>query len=148
MRLGDEQWCEDDPGVPQQLAEHLLVEVVAVEDPHLAAQRADVLDDVPRARLTERELVLVRSCGFDHADESLHGERVVLGGHPEQPARPLPADVPLLEQGDLLDDLPGVPEELDAVDGEHDPLADRTKRGRPIRVSRSFIAADIVGCDT
>lgn len=72
----------------------------------------------------------------------------MLGGHPEQPTRPLAADVALLEQRDLLDDLPGVPEELDAVDGEYDPLAERVNSGRPIRVSRSFIAADIVGWDT
>ena len=61
VRLGDEERVEREPGVPEQLVDDVPVEVVPVEDAELAAQRADVLDDVPGAGLAQRELVLGRA---------------------------------------------------------------------------------------
>ena len=84
MRRGDEERVEGESGIPEQLVDHAAVEVVAVEDADLAAERPDILDDVPGAGLSQRELVLGRSAGLHHPHERVDGERVVLRRHPEQ----------------------------------------------------------------
>ena len=118
MRLGEEERVEREPGVPEQLVDDVPVEVVPVQDAELAAERADVLDDVPGAGLAQRELVLGRLAALHHPHERVDRERVVLRRHPEQASRRRPTEVALLEERHLLDDLPGVAEELRTVGGE------------------------------
>ncbi len=88
------------------------------EDPQLAAEGADVFDDVPRARLPQRELVLGRRGRLHHPHQRVDRERVMLRRHSEQASRWRPVEVALLEERDLLDDLPGVAEELHTIGGE------------------------------
>ena len=118
MRLGEEERVEREPGVPEQFVDDVPVEVVPVEDAELAAERPDVLDDVPGASLPQRELVFGRLAALHHPDERVDHERVVLRRDPEQASRRRPTEVALLEKRYLLDDLPGVAEELRTIGGE------------------------------
>jgi hypothetical protein len=72
----------------------------------------------------------------------------VLRRDAQQAPRGRTAEVALFEQLHLLDDLAGIAEELGPVGGEATPRVERTRSARPTRASRSFIAADIVGCAT
>src|ERR1700712_4473071 len=60
VRGGEEQRFEGEPRLPEQLVDDVPVEVVPVENTKLAAECADIFDDVPGAGLTEGELVLRR----------------------------------------------------------------------------------------
>src|SRR5690606_6021344 len=53
VRRGEEERVERKPGVSQQFVDNLPVEIVAVEDAELTAERANVFDDVPGTRLSQ-----------------------------------------------------------------------------------------------
>src|SRR5699024_9390232 len=112
VRLSEEERAEREPGVPEQLVDDVPVEVVPVEDAKLAAERPDILDDVPRASLPQRELVLGRPAALHHSDERVDHERVMLRRNPEQASRWRPTQVAQLEERYLLGDLPGISEKL------------------------------------
>ena len=78
MRSGEKKRCERESGFPEQLVNDLPVEIVPIEDAYLAAERPDILNDVPGAGLTELEFVFGHLSGLDHPDEGVHRERVVL----------------------------------------------------------------------
>ena len=67
----------------EQALDHLAVKVAQVEDADIALERGDVLDDFPRARLADGELVLVGIEQLDSLDKALDGEGVVLRGYGE-----------------------------------------------------------------
>ena len=54
-----EQWMKLQMLLAQHLADHVLVEVRQVDDADLRKHVRDLVDDVLRAGLTDRELVLV-----------------------------------------------------------------------------------------
>ena len=106
----------------QHLADHVLVEVRQVDDADLRKHVRDLVDDVLRAGLTDRELVLVGLDGVDHLDERLDGEHVVLRGHGAQLLARLRVLVALLKQVGLVEHLTGVSEEFGAVHRQGDAL--------------------------
>ena len=106
----------------QQLADDLPVEFRQVQDADLRLQVRHLVDDVPGARLADRELVLVRLRGVDHLHERLHGEHVMLRGHRAQLLARLGVLVPFLEQRRLVEHLAGVGQEFGAVHGQRDAL--------------------------
>lgn len=74
MRRCKEKRVKDKPGISQQFVDDLLVEVVPIENAELAAERANIFDDVPSASLSKRELILGRIAGLDHPHERINHE--------------------------------------------------------------------------
>ena len=111
----------------QHLADHVLVEVRQVDDADLRKHVRDLVDDVLRAGLTDRELVLVGLDGVDHLDERLDGEHVVLRGHGAQLLARLRVLVALLKQVGLVEHLARVAQEGLALLGHNDTLVGALK---------------------
>ena len=118
MGPGVEQRRVGEVVLAHELAQDLLVERAQVEHAQLAAVSCHVLDDLVRAALAKRHLVLVGVHALEQAHERVHDEGVVLRRYGEQALGGACVGIALLHELGLLQDLARVGEELRAVGRE------------------------------
>ena len=122
MQRRAEQRMELKMLLAQHLADDVLVEVGQVDDADLRQHVGDLVDDVLRAGLADRELVFIGLNGTDHLHERLDGEHVMLRGYGAQLLAWLRVLIALLQQGSLIEHLTSVGEEFRAIHGQRDSL--------------------------
>ena len=109
--------------VGKRFLQYTAIEIVEVEDSHLAAKRAHVVDNLRRRGLAHGELELLVIACLDHIDERLHREGVMLCRDGKARLRSLIALIARFKHVCLLDHLACVAQKLGAVGGEHDAAA-------------------------
>ena len=108
MRLGAKQRLKDELVGGEHLLDDLAVAPRQVENPQLAADMRDVLDDLVRLLLAQGEVVARGVKLAYHVDERVYRKRIVLARHAEVRGATLVGLVLAFEQLCLLDDLAGI----------------------------------------
>ena len=122
MRLGVEQRLEGELVGGEHFLDDLAVTTRQVENPQLAADVRDILDDLVRLLLAQGEVVARGVKLAYHIDERVHRKRVVLARHAEMWHATLVGLVLAFEQLGLLDDLAGIAQKRRALLGDRHAL--------------------------
>ena len=114
MRAHGEQRRETQVILAENLLEHRFIELAHVKKANLAFHVAHVLDDIRRALLQKREVILILAVLLDELDERERSKRVMLRRYRET-ALWLHVPVLILQKPHLLYDLARVAEEMNAL---------------------------------
>ncbi|MNN44239.1 hypothetical protein D3C81_1585190 [compost metagenome] len=108
MRIGVEERSEFQVPVAEQLVHHLIIALIDVENPQIAAERSDILNNLIGLCLSQTEIVFRHSVLFHEHDKSIHDKRIMLGRHGKIDRAALLPGVPVLHKFSLFNNLPGI----------------------------------------
>ncbi len=111
MGLRNKNAVELQVGVADEALDDIAVVVAQIEDSQLAAPQANILYNVVRPRLPQRELIFFTAILLHKFHKCVDHEGIVLGRHGEDPARRGAVLIGLLQNSDLFCDLPGIGQE-------------------------------------